>query len=490
MSKMQVQEVSIENLVLNPVNPSTRTPNKELIQSIKAEGILTPLLVMPNGKLGNYFVIAGERRLKAAKELGLKTVPVIVQEVDHEKGNSLLLVDNIHRQNMNMYEEYLVVNELLKNSNVADVASRLNKSAKWVTRRASLENLIPEMVTAIQENAVGLTERIVFVFARLPHTIQKALYKQYANDKIQIDGKSITSFRVAEVVIEDAASRMIQRGMFDGTLKPADLLQLYRDPEAIGRKTAEAVSKDLFSEKETQTLVVENEETLKRVKEIMKEVKGMPRLSTSRFTPDNETIPSDQYRKATKDDDEKDIQEGVFVTGDKAGTFLRFVRVKAQQAEKKEDTRTEAQKEKARKERLEKVLMNRSLAAANQALFDLIYTKKLKYSPNVNKFIVKKTPSNILRRILRAMMTEEEFEKVTFENVTAQATKRLEQLSPDTLLALLYIGSNIEGEQELISSFYETKFSQILAGERKEVDRQYAADQKKKEEARLAKSKK
>ena len=76
----------------------------ELAESIKAQGIMQPILVRPVGA-GRYEVIAGERRMRAARLAGLDEVPVLVKEVPDEAAAAMALIENIQREDLNPLEE-------------------------------------------------------------------------------------------------------------------------------------------------------------------------------------------------------------------------------------------------------------------------------------------------------------------------------------------------------------------------------------------------
>ena len=84
---------------------------KSLVESVKKEGILQPLLVRPVGK--NYELVAGERRYRAACEVGLTEVPVVIKEMSQEQAYGLALTENLQRENLNPVEETEGILQLL-----------------------------------------------------------------------------------------------------------------------------------------------------------------------------------------------------------------------------------------------------------------------------------------------------------------------------------------------------------------------------------------
>jgi ParB family chromosome partitioning protein len=85
---------------------------QELAESIKAHGVLEPLLVRPVGG-GKYEILAGERRYRAAQMAGLKRVPVVVMEVDDKEARAIALVENLQREDLSPFEETIGVLDLL-----------------------------------------------------------------------------------------------------------------------------------------------------------------------------------------------------------------------------------------------------------------------------------------------------------------------------------------------------------------------------------------
>ena len=101
---------------------------EDLIASIKEHGILQPLVATRAGN--KYELIAGERRLRASRTLGLKTVPVIVRDANEQQKLELALIENIQRQDLNAFEEALAYKALVDEFNLTqeEVGKRVGKS--------------------------------------------------------------------------------------------------------------------------------------------------------------------------------------------------------------------------------------------------------------------------------------------------------------------------------------------------------------------------
>lgn len=105
------EEESLE-ISLDKIEPNAEQPRKhfeeskmkELVDSIAQRGVIQPIILRRTG-MDNYEVVAGERRYRAAKELGLKTIPAVIKDVSKETSLELGIVENIHRADLNPIEE-------------------------------------------------------------------------------------------------------------------------------------------------------------------------------------------------------------------------------------------------------------------------------------------------------------------------------------------------------------------------------------------------
>lgn len=139
------------------VEPNRNQPRKEfdkealseLAASIKQYGILQPIMVQKNGDM--YEIIAGERRWRAAKEAGLKEVPVIVRDYDKQKIMEISIIENIQRENLNPIEEAMAYQCLmeeygLKHDELADKVSKNRSTITNSMRLLRLSENIQQMI--------------------------------------------------------------------------------------------------------------------------------------------------------------------------------------------------------------------------------------------------------------------------------------------------------------------------------------------------------
>lgn len=132
----------------------------ELAESIKALGILQPLVVRPGDVQGTYEIVAGERRWRAAKIAGLQEVPVLVKTLSEEMIDEIHMDENVHRENLSNLDLSRRVQEDLDkvNGDLALVATKYKKPKSWVSLMSSMArggavmmNLVEANVTADRE---------------------------------------------------------------------------------------------------------------------------------------------------------------------------------------------------------------------------------------------------------------------------------------------------------------------------------------------------
>ena len=167
-----------DELSPNPVQPRRRFDDEalaELSESIKSYGILNPLTVRLRG--GKYELVAGERRLRAAKLAGLQEVPCILLDVNMEDASLIALVENLQRRDLDFIEEAAGINQLIRMFGMSqeEAARRIGKSQSAVANKLRLLKLPPDVLEALREN--GLTERHGRALLRLlrPETQREAL---------------------------------------------------------------------------------------------------------------------------------------------------------------------------------------------------------------------------------------------------------------------------------------------------------------------------
>lgn len=153
-----VVEMDIESLTPNLFQPRKsfdKEKMEELKGSIKKHGIIQPVVVR---KMANGFeVVAGERRLKAAKEIGLKKIPAIIRSINNEKSLEIALVENIQREDLNPVEQANAFKRLIDEFKLTqqELAEATGKSRALVTNTIRLLKLNPEIQKNIAEGKIS-----------------------------------------------------------------------------------------------------------------------------------------------------------------------------------------------------------------------------------------------------------------------------------------------------------------------------------------------
>lgn len=149
-----MQDVPPAAIAANPYQPRTQIDVRaldELTQSIREHGILQPLVVSPGKEPGRYELIAGERRLTAAKALRLPTVPVVIRDANAQHKLELALIENIQRTDLNPVERSMAYQRLIDEFSLtqAEVAQRVGMSREAVANTLRLLHLPQEMRDAL-----------------------------------------------------------------------------------------------------------------------------------------------------------------------------------------------------------------------------------------------------------------------------------------------------------------------------------------------------
>ena len=172
-----------DELTPNPVQPRKRFDDEsleELSGSIKSYGILNPLTVRL--RCGKYELVAGERRLRAAKLAGLEEVPCILIDVNMEDASLIALVENLQRRDLDFIEEALGISQLIRMFGMSqeEAARRIGKSQSAVANKLRLLKLPSDVLESLRQN--GLTERHGRALLRLPSSVAQRAALEYIVD--------------------------------------------------------------------------------------------------------------------------------------------------------------------------------------------------------------------------------------------------------------------------------------------------------------------
>jgi len=196
------ESVDVDLIVSNPYQPRFGVESaalEELAESIRQHGVLQPLLVSrmdpEGGGAPTYQVIAGERRLEAARLAGLSQVPVVVKETTPREGLELALVENLMRQDLNPLEEAQAYRRLVDEFGLSqsELSSRVGRSRPAVANALRLLNLSDDLRASLARNEIS--EGHARAILSLPEEHRRQVWERVVQKGLSV--------RQAEEVVRD-----------------------------------------------------------------------------------------------------------------------------------------------------------------------------------------------------------------------------------------------------------------------------------------------
>ncbi|MEW9699623.1 nucleoid occlusion protein [Paenibacillus sp. SI8] len=156
----EVKNIPVNNILPSPYQPRTLFDDDridELCQTIKTHGVIQPIVVRV--KNNTFELIAGERRLRAVKKLGLDTIPAIVRDFNDSQAASIALIENLQREGLTAIEEAAAYQQLIEMHDLTQesLAQRLGKSQSTIANKIRLLHLSEPVKLALMERKI--TER-------------------------------------------------------------------------------------------------------------------------------------------------------------------------------------------------------------------------------------------------------------------------------------------------------------------------------------------
>lgn len=158
------EETLSTEVMLSQIEPNRDQPRKdfdeqalnELADSIKEHGLLQPILVRSK-PTGGYEIIAGERRWRASRIAGLRTVPVVIKEMDEKEAAEVALIENLQREDLNPVEESMGYRSLMVSYGLTQeqVAERMGKSRSAVANALRLLDLTPSETEQLKSGKIS-----------------------------------------------------------------------------------------------------------------------------------------------------------------------------------------------------------------------------------------------------------------------------------------------------------------------------------------------
>ena len=259
----QQNEVDIASISPNPRQPRTHfdpVALDELIASIKEIGILQPPVVR-QVKPGSYELIMGERRFRAAKAAGLKTIPVIIRQTPDNELLREALIENIHRSQLNALEEAAAYSQLLTDFKCThdELAIKLGRSRPLISNTIRLMNL----PTSVQQKLV--TGQISAGHARALLGLENASAIEKLATRITTEGLSV---RATEKIIAEGSP--IKSGAKKPKSTKSSSAELHEIAESIGDVLDTRVTIQGSAKKGTIVIEFAGAEDLKRITKALK----------------------------------------------------------------------------------------------------------------------------------------------------------------------------------------------------------------------------
>lgn len=192
-SPTQIVTIEISKILPNPNQPRkifSEISILKLADSISQFGVIQPLTVRKTGQL--YELVAGERRLRAAKELGWKCVPCIISDITEEKSAQISIIENLIREDLNIFEQALAIEALIDTYSLTQeqIAEKLSSSQSYIANKLRLLRFSTEEREIILANQ--LTERHARALLRINDpNIRKIYLIKIIKDELNVTNTEI-----------------------------------------------------------------------------------------------------------------------------------------------------------------------------------------------------------------------------------------------------------------------------------------------------------
>jgi ParB family chromosome partitioning protein len=255
-------EIELINISANPKQPRTNFDEDQLTElalSIKEVGLLQPPVVRSLGN-GKYQLIMGERRFRAAKLAGLKTIPVIIRQTSDDQLLREAIVENIHRSQLNPLEEAAAYQQLLNDFNYThdELAVKLSKSRPVITNTMRLLNL----PVSVQRRVAAAVISAGHARALLSLTDEKEI-ENLAN-RIVAEGLTV---RAVEEIVASGGAKVKAGSVRSGKILTPKLKQISDD---LADHLDTRVSVDLGKKKGKIVIEFATIEDLERISKVIK----------------------------------------------------------------------------------------------------------------------------------------------------------------------------------------------------------------------------
>jgi ParB family chromosome partitioning protein len=215
-----VQNVSIGMIAPSALQPRVEFPAEqlaELVESIRERGIIQPLIVRQSP--GGYELIAGERRWRAAKEVGLQDVPVIVRQASDQDVLELALIENLQREGLNPIEEAVAYEKLSKDFSLTqeEISKKVGKNRATVANAMRLLDLSDKSKSLLKHGRISVGHAKVLLSLK-GHEEQDLLAEKIVKDALTVRAAETVASKLHE---EAGRVRKVRPGAGPSELPPS-----------------------------------------------------------------------------------------------------------------------------------------------------------------------------------------------------------------------------------------------------------------------------
>lgn len=184
---MGLFQINIEQIHANPAQPRFHVDVKDLVESIRQYGIIQPLIISPGDEPDRYILISGERRLEAARQVGLSTVPAIIRNADEQQRLELALIENVQRQNLSLLEQADAFAQLEGEFGLSpdQIAVRIGKSSTMVSNLLRLLELPEKIRRALDAGRIN-EEHARALFLLQDENTQKNVLQRILDEDLSV----------------------------------------------------------------------------------------------------------------------------------------------------------------------------------------------------------------------------------------------------------------------------------------------------------------
>ena len=196
----RMEEIDVGSIIPNPKQPRTIFDDdalEELADSIATLGLIQPITVRREQN-GKYIIISGERRWRASRLAGRKTIPAYIREADDKELHEMALVENIQRQDLNAMEIAISLQRLIDECGVTQetVAQRVGKKRSTVANYLRLMTMCPEVQAALKAGQISMGH--AKAIAAAPEDAQPSLVKKVVKKELSVRATEQLARRLAE----------------------------------------------------------------------------------------------------------------------------------------------------------------------------------------------------------------------------------------------------------------------------------------------------